>query len=141
MARQLVGLARHSAIYGVGGLIARVLAVVLLPLYTRYLTREDYGAIGTLIALTSVLAVLLRLGTQSAFFRYYFDSKEREDKLVVVRTAFWYTMTAATAISVTALWVDAAYQGALPAVPSLASANRGDYLPPGSIGSLTDKDR
>jgi hypothetical protein len=53
----------------------------------------------------------------------------------------WYTMTAATAISVTALWVDAAYQGALPAVPSLASANRGDYLPPGSIGSLTDKDR
>ena len=83
MARQLVGLARHSAIYGVGGLIARILAVVLLPLYTRYLTRADYGAIGTLIALTSVLAVLLRLGTQSAFFRYYFDSKERADKLLV----------------------------------------------------------
>ncbi len=56
MARQLVGLARHSAIYGVGGLIARVLAVVLLPLYTRYLTSSDYGAIGTLIALTTVLA-------------------------------------------------------------------------------------
>ena len=96
MARQLVGLARHSAIYGVGGLIARILAVVLLPLYTRYLTRADYGAIGTLIALTSVLAVLLRLGTQSAFFRYYFDSKERADKLLVVRTAFWFTMIAAT---------------------------------------------
>ena len=80
MARQLFGLARHSAIYGVGGLIARVLAVVLLPLYTRYLTRSDYGAIGTLIALTAVLAVLLRLGTQSAFFRFYFDSKERADQ-------------------------------------------------------------
>ncbi len=76
MARQLVGLARHSAIYGVGGLIARILAVVLLPLYTRYLTSSDYGAIGTLIALIAVLAVLLRLGTQSAFFRFYFDSKE-----------------------------------------------------------------
>jgi O-antigen/teichoic acid export membrane protein len=97
MARQLVGLARHSAIYGVGGLIARVLAVVLLPLYTRYLTKADYGAIGTLIALVSVLAVLLRLGTQSAFFRFYFDSKERADKLVVVRTAFWFTMAASTA--------------------------------------------
>ncbi len=96
MLRQLVGLARHSAIYGVGGLIARVLAVVLLPLYTRYLTRADYGAIGTLIALVTVLAVLLRLGTQSAFFRFYFDSKERADRLVVVRTAFWFTMTAST---------------------------------------------
>jgi O-antigen/teichoic acid export membrane protein len=96
MLRQLLGLARHSAIYGVGGLIARVLAVVLLPLYTRYLTRADYGAIATLIALVTVLAVLLRLGTQSAFFRFYFDSKERAERLVVVRTAFWFTMTAST---------------------------------------------
>ena len=49
-------------------------------------------------------------------------------------------MTAANAISVTALWVDAAYQGGLPDVLSPASGNRGDYLPPGSIGSLMDKD-
>ena len=35
MAGRLVGLARHSAIYGVGGLLARILAVVLLPLYSR----------------------------------------------------------------------------------------------------------
>jgi len=96
MGRQLVGLARHSAIYGVGGLLARVLALVLLPLYTRYLTRSDFGAIGTLIALTAVLSVLLRLGTQSAFFRFYFDSKERAGRLVVVRTAFWFTMAAST---------------------------------------------
>src|SRR5436190_13715770 len=94
--RQLLRLARHSAVYGLGGLVARILAVVLLPLYTRHLTRADYGAIGTLIALTSVLVVLLRLGTQSAFFRFYFDSKEPRDRLVVVRTAFWFTMTAAT---------------------------------------------
>jgi O-antigen/teichoic acid export membrane protein len=97
MAGQLVGLARHSAVYGLGGLVARILAIVLLPLYTRYLTRADYGAIGTLIALTTVLAVLLRLGTQSAFFRFYFDSKEHADRLRVVRTAFWFTMVAATA--------------------------------------------
>ena len=96
MLRQLLRLARHSAVYGAGGLIARVLAVVLLPLYTRYLTTADYGAIGTVIALVTVLAVLLRLGTQSAFFRFYFDSKEPRDRLVVVRTAFWFTMAAST---------------------------------------------
>jgi O-antigen/teichoic acid export membrane protein len=93
---QLLRLARHSAIYGLGGLVARILAVLLLPLYTRYLTTADYGAIETLIALTTVLAVLLRLGTQSAFFRFYFDSPEREERLRVVRTAFWFTMASAT---------------------------------------------
>ncbi|HEX9417037.1 MAG TPA: oligosaccharide flippase family protein [Gaiellaceae bacterium] len=97
MFRQLLTLARHSAIYGLGGLVARILAIVLLPLYTSYLTTSDYGAIETLIAMATVLAVLLRLGTQSAFFRFYFDSKEPADRLVVVRTSFWFTMTASTA--------------------------------------------
>ncbi len=97
MFHQLLRLARHSAIYGLGGLVARILAILLLPLYTHYLTTSDYGAIETLIALATVLAVLLRLGTQSAFFRFYFDSPKPEERIVVVRTAFWFTMTMATA--------------------------------------------
>ena len=37
---QLRRLGRHSAIYGIGGLVSRVIAVLLLPLYTRYLTPD-----------------------------------------------------------------------------------------------------
>jgi O-antigen/teichoic acid export membrane protein len=96
MLRQMLRLARHSAIYGLGGLVARILAVGLLPLYTRYLSASDYGAIETLIALVAVLTVLLRFGTADAFMRFYFVPSEPEDRLVVVRTAFWFTMTAAT---------------------------------------------
>src|SRR5919201_2288858 len=96
MFQQLLRLAKHSAIYGIGGLVSRIIAIFLLPLYTRYLTPSDYGAIETLIALTAVLTVLLRLGTQSAFFRFYFDSPDPEARLVVVRTSFWFTMTSAT---------------------------------------------
>ena len=40
LGRQIGRLARHSAIYGLGGLVSRILAVVLLPLYTKYLTPE-----------------------------------------------------------------------------------------------------
>ena len=45
-------LAKHSAIYGLGGLVSRFVALLLLPLYTRYLTPADYGAVETLVALT-----------------------------------------------------------------------------------------
>jgi O-antigen/teichoic acid export membrane protein len=93
---QIKRLAKHSAIYGLGGLVSRILAVILLPLYTRYLTRADYGSIETLIALTAVLVTLLRMGISSAFFRFYFDSKEEHDRVRVVRTSFWFTMTMAT---------------------------------------------
>src|SRR5204863_8161082 len=97
LAAQLGRLAKHSVIYGLGGLVSRILAVLLLPLYTHYLTRSDYGAIETLIALTAVLVIVLRAGISSAFFRFYFDAQTPEERIVVVRTSFWFTMTMATA--------------------------------------------
>ncbi len=94
---QIRRLTRHSAIYGLGGIVSRILAVLLLPLYTRYLKPSDYGAIETLLALAAVLVTVLRLGISSAFFRYYFDAKDEAGRTLVVRTSFWFTMASATA--------------------------------------------
>jgi O-antigen/teichoic acid export membrane protein len=94
---QLKRLGKHSAIYGLGGLVQRLLAVLLLPVYTRYLSPSDYGTVETLIALTTVLVITLRLGITSAFFRFYFDSREPDQRRVVLRTSFWFTMAMSTA--------------------------------------------
>jgi O-antigen/teichoic acid export membrane protein len=94
---QIRRLAKHSAVYGLGGIVSRVLAVLLLPLYTAYLTTADYGKIETLVAGTAVLTIVLRAGISSAFFRFYFDSPEPEARRRVLRTSFWFTMTTATA--------------------------------------------
>jgi O-antigen/teichoic acid export membrane protein len=93
---QITRLAQHSAIYGLGGLVSRFVALLLLPLYTRYLTPADYGAVETLVALAAILATVLRLGIASAFFRFYFDSADAAHRLRVVRTSFWFTMAMAT---------------------------------------------
>ena len=91
--RQLVG---QSAVYGLGGLVSRVLAVLLLPLYTAYLDPHDLGAVGVLIALNAVLVTILRGGVSSAFFRFWFDSPNPERRRTVLRTSFWFTMGMAT---------------------------------------------
>lgn len=93
---QLKRLGKHSAIYGLGGLVSRILAVLLLPLYTRYLTTEDYGQIETLIALVTVLTIVLLFGISSAFFRFYFDAEDDDGRRLVLRTSFWFTMGMAT---------------------------------------------
>jgi O-antigen/teichoic acid export membrane protein len=93
---RLKELAKHSAIYGLGSVVSSLLAVFLLPLYTRYLTRADYGAIETLVAASAVLTIFLQAGIQSAFFRFYFDSPDPEVRKRVVRTSFWFTMGGAT---------------------------------------------
>lgn len=93
---QLKRLGKHSVIYGLGGLVSRILAVLLLPLYTHYLSTSDYGKIETLVALVTVLAILLQFGISSAFFRYYFDAEDDTGRRLVLRTSFWFTMTMAT---------------------------------------------
>ena len=96
LGEQLKRLGKHSAIYGLGGLVSRFLAVLLLPLYTRYLSPSDYGKVETLIALTTVIGIVLRMGIHSAFFRFYFDSSDPEARRLVLRTSFWFTMGMAT---------------------------------------------
>ena len=93
---ELKRLGKHSVIYGLGGLVSRILAVFLLPLYTRYLSPSDYGEVETLIALTTVVGIALRMGINSAFFRFYFDSPDPTARRLVLRTSFWFTMGMAT---------------------------------------------
>jgi O-antigen/teichoic acid export membrane protein len=93
---QLGRLGRHSLVYGIGGLVSRIVAVLLLPVYTHYLTPADYGKIETLIALTTVLGIVLRAGISSAFFRFYFDAEDAAARRTVLRTSFWFTMGAGT---------------------------------------------
>src|SRR5688500_17919698 len=93
---QIKRLGKHSAIYGLGGLIQRIVAVLLLPVYTRYLSPSDYGTIEALIALSAVLFALLRTVIQSSFFRFYFQADDEPARLTLVRTAFWFTMGTST---------------------------------------------
>ena len=74
---QVKRLGKHTAVYGLGGLVSRILAVLLLPLYTHYLGPRGFGKIETIVALTTVLVIVLRFGISSAFFRFYFDTEGR----------------------------------------------------------------
>jgi O-antigen/teichoic acid export membrane protein len=96
LSHELKRLGRHSVIYGLGGLVSRILATLLLPLYTHYLPPGSYGRVELVTAATAVLAIALQMGISSAFFRFYFDAKETAGKLTVIRTSFWFTMGMST---------------------------------------------
>src|SRR5258707_9750293 len=96
LGQELKRLGRHSVIYGLGGLVSRILATLLLPLYTHYLPPGSYGRVELVTAATAVLAIALQMGISSAFFRFYFDAKEPAEKLTVIRTSFWFTMGMST---------------------------------------------
>ena len=57
-------------------MVSRLLAVLLIPLYTSYLSPDDYGKVGILTAWSAVLVIALRAGISTAFFRFYFDAED-----------------------------------------------------------------
>src|SRR2546422_11692848 len=96
LGQELRRLGRHSAIYGLGGLVSRILATLLLPLYTHYLPPGSYGRVEIVTAATAGLAILLQLGISSAFFRFYFDAKEDAERLRLIPASFWVPIAVAT---------------------------------------------
>ena len=93
---QLRGLTRDSFIYGIGGLVSRFLAVLMLPLYTSYVSPGDYGRIEILMAAMAVAVTLLRGGANYGFIRFYFLEKDPEYRRRLVRTVFWAQMAYST---------------------------------------------
>ena len=89
VASQLRGLGRDSVIYGIGGLTSRFLSVLMLPLYTSYVSAGDYGRIELLMATMAIAVVLIRGGANFGFIRFYFLDKEPEYRRRLVRTVFW----------------------------------------------------
>jgi O-antigen/teichoic acid export membrane protein len=128
LGHELRRLGRHSAIYGLGGLVSRVLATVLLPLYTHYLPPNAYGRVEAITAGTAVFSIVLQMGISSAFFRFYFDAKEPERKLVVVRTSFWFTM----AMSTVGLVLGVVFAG--PIAHVLGLGDHGSLVQAGAVG-------
>ena len=98
LASQLLELTRHSAIYGIGGLTSRFLAVIMLPLYTSYVSAGDYGRIELLMATMAVAVVVIRGGANFGFIRFYFLEKEPEYRRRLIRTVFWTQMTYSTVV-------------------------------------------
>jgi O-antigen/teichoic acid export membrane protein len=62
-----------SAVYGLGSVLVRGIAFVLLPVYTRYLDPAQYGIVSLALTCTVVLGMLYPLGLRAAVSRSYFD--------------------------------------------------------------------
>ena len=97
MSGYLRRLATTGAAYTAASIASKLIAVALLPLYTRYLTTTDYGAAEVMFAAVVSASIVVRLGVIEALLRFYY--KDDEDPARVVATSFaglfWFSTGAA----------------------------------------------
>lgn len=84
MLKDLKNTARHSIIYSIGNISAKLVGLVLLPLYTTYLTTAEYGilALFEVTILLSVGVFSLRLST--SMMRWCSSEPTHERQKVII---------------------------------------------------------
>ncbi len=97
MSGYLRRLATTGAAYTAASIVSKLIAVALLPLYTRYLTPADYGAAEVMFAAVVSASIVVRFGVIEALLRFYY--KDGEDPARVLSTSFaalfWFSTVAA----------------------------------------------
>jgi len=87
---RLSALGRNFAIYGLGDVATNIVSFLLLPLYTRFLTPADYGAISLLLTVEVVAKIVFRCGLDASFMRLFYDCESDTDRQRLASTIFWF---------------------------------------------------
>jgi O-antigen/teichoic acid export membrane protein len=103
--RYLKRLANSLAAYQVADVVSKFMAVLLLPVYTRYISPAGYGVVELLGNGVIFISILVRFGMIESFLRFYFtdEDQERRDALVRRTTLFLLVATTIAAAALAAL--------------------------------------
>jgi len=73
-------LLKDTSIYTVGSIIPKAASFLLLPIYTEYLSPDQYGIVNSMQVIQGLLLVLFSLTLERAIYRLYWDYESEESK-------------------------------------------------------------
>jgi len=101
-------LGRDTILYGVASVLSRVVAFVMLPIYTRYLTPSDYGLLAILDLSLEIALLLFSAGASAGLMRFYYKTHDPRERNQVLFTA-WASSTALYLVGTLVLLLAAPY--------------------------------
>src|SRR5215218_8349105 len=96
MAEYLRRLLTTAAAYQVADVVAKAIALLLLPVYTAFLTPSDYGVAELLATLVIFVSIVVRFGIGEAFVRYWFTDEDPDRREALARRAVVFLLAVTT---------------------------------------------
>lgn len=93
-------LLKHSAVYGIGHVLSRVVSFLLLPYLTHTLTPEEYGGVMLLYTFIAVALAFYVYGFDISFLRYYILQKDPEKRKEIFGTIFLISLATSGLFSI-----------------------------------------
>ncbi|HWD66150.1 MAG TPA: oligosaccharide flippase family protein [Solirubrobacteraceae bacterium] len=86
--------------YQIADAVSKVLAVLLLPVYTRYVSPAGYGVVETLATFVIFVSIVVRFGMIESFLRFYFSDEDAERRSALARRAVVFLLITSTIAAV-----------------------------------------
>lgn len=99
MFQSLRRLGRETFAYGIASVATSVVAIFLVPFYTRVLTPADYGLVALTTAVMGVVSSVVVLGLDGAAGRWYFDDDDETHQWSVMSSWFWCQLVVSATVA------------------------------------------
>jgi O-antigen/teichoic acid export membrane protein len=86
---QFEALGKSALLFAAGAVVSKAVSLVMLPVYTRYLTPADYGAIELIELSLDIITIAAGSRLLSGVFRFYHKAESDPDRRAVISTAIW----------------------------------------------------
>lgn len=103
MKAALKNLSKDTFAYGLTDMIAKIIGFVLLPIYTVYLSQEDYGIISMLSFIQLFFIPIASCGMSNAVFRRFNLFKEEDMQIKVLSTGALFVATSSAILFLTGI--------------------------------------
>lgn len=85
---------KEGVVYGIGGALSRFTGMFVTPIYTRFMSSEEYGILDMGTTVSSMLLILLEMQMVTGFMRHYYDSKQKGDRHILFGSVSLYFILA-----------------------------------------------
>ena len=99
MTAYLKRLVSSLAAYQVADVVSKFIAVLLLPVYTRYIDPTGYGVVELLGNGVILISILVRFGMIESFLRYHYSDADQGRRDALARRATGFLLVSTTAVS------------------------------------------
>src|SRR5690606_6893196 len=91
---------KSSSVYAVSGILRNLVGFLMLPIYTRYLTPEDYGIVSLMIFFISLVEISLGARLGLATVKFFHDQEQESVRKEVVASALLLTSVVSLFLSI-----------------------------------------
>jgi O-antigen/teichoic acid export membrane protein len=83
---EVLFIGKKSMIYVIGPALTNAVGFIMIPVYTRFISPGNYGAMELIGILTSIVGMLISMGVADSMSRYYYAESDPQKRNEVVST-------------------------------------------------------